>query len=216
MFDESVDKYSLCCPTSALAVASHIGNASHVMRHCMATPAVLQMANDLGCILILCHVTKAMQCFLLAGMVDQKDNDWFALACMKLANTFPDGLHFVVVMPAFQTLRQQTVDRIVKAKLANATDRGIVIPSIWASKVSCDCYRHLTPKPDPATGQGIAVTELNSQLHDLALCADMFLQRLLTLSPCVHSPQARHFGSHSNMTDIMICLGSADCISWPF
>ena len=38
-------------------------------------------------------------------------------------------------MPAFQTLRQQTFDRIVKAKLADADDNGIVIPTIWSSKV---------------------------------------------------------------------------------
>ena len=69
--------------------------------------------------------------------------EWFEQSCRKLAETYPLGLQFVVVMPAFQTLRQQTFDRIVKAKLANATDRGIVIPTIWSSKVryACHCLR---------------------------------------------------------------------------
>lgn len=68
--------------------------------------------------------------------------DWFEPSCKKLAQRFSDGLQFVVVMPAFQTLRQQTFDRIVKAKLADAADTGIVIPTIWASKVSIPAEAH--------------------------------------------------------------------------
>lgn len=75
---------------------------------------------------------------VLVGMTEPSQNgaDWFEQSCKKLAQRFPDGMQFVVVMPAFQTLRQQTFDRIVKAKLANATDSGIVIPTIWSAKVS--------------------------------------------------------------------------------
>lgn len=67
----------------------------------------------------------------------QDQPDCFRLSCQKLSERFSDGLQFVVIMPAFQTLRQQTLDRIVKAKLADATD-GVVIPTIWSSKV-CGC-----------------------------------------------------------------------------
>ena len=70
-----------------------------------------------------------------AASYSQDDPDWFRLSCQKLTEMFPKGLHFVVVMPAFQTLRQQTFDRIVKAKLAESTDDGVVIPTIWSSKV---------------------------------------------------------------------------------
>lgn len=75
---------------------------------------------------------------MFSGMVrhSQGAADWFEQSCKALAERFSDGLQFVVVMPAFQTLRQQTFDRIVKAKLASAADTGIVIPTIWASKVS--------------------------------------------------------------------------------
>lgn len=66
----------------------------------------------------------------------QEKTGWFKQGCQNLAERFSDGLQFVVVMPSFQTLRQQTFDRIVKAHLANATDSGIVIPTIWASRVS--------------------------------------------------------------------------------
>ncbi len=77
---------------------------------------------------------------LFAGMAReyQGQPDWFKLSCQKLAQTYNKGLQFIVVMPAFQTLQQQTLNRIVKAKLADATDKGVVIPSLWASKVrSC-------------------------------------------------------------------------------
>jgi len=68
----------------------------------------------------------------------QGQPDWFKLSCQKLAQTYSKGLQFIIVMPAFQTLRQQTLNRIVKAKLADATDTGVVIPTIWPSKVkSC-------------------------------------------------------------------------------
>lgn len=71
------------------------------------------------------------------GMTEHSQTgEWFEQSCKKLAQRFPEGMQFVVVMPAFQTLRQQTFDRIVKAKLANATDTGIVIPTIWSAKVS--------------------------------------------------------------------------------
>ena len=70
-----------------------------------------------------------------AGVIDGfvGKRNWFELSCKELAKTFSDGVKFVVVMPAVQTLRQQTFDRIVKAKLA---DIGVVIPTIWSSKVS--------------------------------------------------------------------------------
>ena len=66
----------------------------------------------------------------------QNRAECFEQSCKKPAQRFSEGMQFIVVMPAFQTLRQQTFDRIVKAKLANATDSGIVIPTIWSAEVS--------------------------------------------------------------------------------
>ena len=79
---------------------------------------------------------------MLVGMTEHSQGgaNWFEQSCKKLAEKFSDGLQFVVIMPAFQTLRQQTFDRIVKAKLASAADSGIVIPTIWSSKVSVNVF----------------------------------------------------------------------------
>lgn len=72
----------------------------------------------------------------LSGVAGQFQGrpDRFKLSCQKLSETFSDGLHFVVIMPAFQTLRQQTLDRTVKANFAEVTDAEVVIPTIWSSK----------------------------------------------------------------------------------
>ena len=72
----------------------------------------------------------------------QDKSTWFELGCKDLARRFDKGMQFIVVTPAFQTLRQQTFDRIVKAKLAEACDSHVVIPTIWASKVCCSSMQH--------------------------------------------------------------------------
>lgn len=85
------------------------------------------------------HLTQAFCAGAASGTVSQHDPDWFRLSCQNLTKAYPKGLQFVVVMPAFQTLRQQTFDRIVKAKLAESTADGIVISTIWSSKVIQRC-----------------------------------------------------------------------------
>lgn len=49
---------------------------------------------------------------------------------------------FIVVAPTFQTLRQQTLERIVKAGLANGTSEDVVNPYSWASKAR---LAHVSP-----------------------------------------------------------------------
>ena len=84
------------------------------------------------------HGTGLLKICNAAGLASQylDQDNWFELGCKALAEEFTDGMQFIVVTPAFQTLRQQTFDRIVKAKLAEASADNIVIPAIWASKVN--------------------------------------------------------------------------------
>ena len=44
-----------------------------------------------------------------------------------LREEFPDGTDFVIIGPKFQTLRRQTMDRVLRARLGLNRDPGEVV-----------------------------------------------------------------------------------------
>jgi len=76
---------------------------------------------------------------LLLGCADQFGTDpaWVKKSIAELQKRFWQGMEFFVVAPTFQTLRQQTLERIVKAGLAQGDSEDVVNPYSWASKASC-------------------------------------------------------------------------------
>ncbi|DBA71017.1 TPA: hypothetical protein ACH3X2_011447 [Trebouxia sp. C0005] len=73
---------------------------------------------------------------LITRCADQFQDDpaWVKKSIAELQKRFCQGMAFIVVAPTFQTLRQQTLERIVKAGLANGTSEDVVNPYSWASK----------------------------------------------------------------------------------
>lgn len=71
-----------------------------------------------------------------SGCADQFEGDpaWVKKSIAELQKRFCQGLAFFVVAPTFQTLRQQTLERIVKAGLAEGSSEDVVNPYSWASK----------------------------------------------------------------------------------
>lgn len=65
-----------------------------------------------------------------------RDPGWVKKSIAELQTRFKQGMEFIVVAPVFQTLRQQILERIVKAGLAQGDSNDVVNPYSWASKAS--------------------------------------------------------------------------------
>lgn len=73
---------------------------------------------------------------MISGCADNFHGDpgWVKKSIAELQKRFKQGMEFIVVAPVFQTLRQQTLERIVKAGLAQGDSNDVVNPYNWASK----------------------------------------------------------------------------------
>ena len=122
-------------------------------------------------------------CFVIPGCADasQYDSSWVKKSIGELQKQFLQGVEFIVITPAFQTLRQQTLQRIVDAGLADGHSENVVNPYIWASKVTWNCESHMHLLKVTNAQLDVATCTSHSSLYVALLTVNM---RSLIISKC--------------------------------